>query len=104
MERDIYMERDEMDASRVQRVYRRKRDPEKKQETRNERRGNNKNAETKEGSPKNEKRGENALIHRRRHIDLCEGHLGRELGERRDVHELAEELGRDDRTREAEEH
>jgi hypothetical protein len=50
------------------------------------------------------KTGENALIHRRGHIDLCEGDLGRELGERGDVNELAEELGRDDSTREAEEH
>jgi hypothetical protein len=48
--------------------------------------------------------GENALIHRRGHINLCEGDLGRKLGEHGDMHELAEELGRDDCACEAEEH
>ncbi|KAJ7342726.1 hypothetical protein DFH08DRAFT_811068 [Mycena albidolilacea] len=48
--------------------------------------------------------GENALIHGQHNINLCEGYLSRELGERGDVHELAKELGRDDRACEAEEH
>jgi hypothetical protein len=48
--------------------------------------------------------GENALIHRQCDVDLCERDLGRELGECGDVRDLAEELGGDDSTCEAEEH